>query len=154
MRVHNYFDYRDREVGDVKEFDVSLTKQADAKDADINNIMKRYEKTGLLPQLSRPGQYGDFSEVRTYREALDQVMEAQSMFEALPGSLRARFGNDPELFLEFVDNPANAEELVKLGLVAPKRPVDAPGGPATPNSSSSTAVPAASVPPVGGKEGV
>lgn len=116
----------------------SKTKQSMAPECDINNIMRRFEKTGILEHVSRhAGRYGDFTGApASYHEALNQVVDAQTMFLALPAKVRARFSNDPGEFLAFVSDPANVDELIRLGLANP-RPADpaqpapsgAPGGP-------------------------
>lgn len=108
--------------------DVALTVQSEARDCDINEIMKRYEKTGLLPHLNRfEGVYGDVGPSVDYHEAMNIVVKAQEMFMELPAQLRARFGNDPGEFMKFVQDPENAEEMVKLGIAEvrePEKPVE------------------------------
>lgn len=125
-KAHDRFDYRERDVGDLNEFSPSLTKQADMKEADVNFIMKKYEKTGLLPTIQGVPQYGDFSQVTNYHEAILQIQEAHEAFEALPAKLRLRFGNDPGEFVEWIDNPANQQEAIKLGLIAGELEESAP----------------------------
>lgn len=116
---------------------VSLTKQSEAEAADINNIMKRYEQTGLLPANANQKEmfYGDFSTAETFQEALAIVSHAQSAFHRLPAEVRANFQNDPQRFLEFVEsaekNPEAMKELVNMGL-ATERPKPAPTPEPTP----------------------
>lgn len=96
----------------------TMTKQGFAKECDINNIMKRYEKDGIISHVAKyGGQYGDFTDVPDYREALDKVMSANEMFMSLPASIRSKFENDPAKFLTFVGDPANKDEMGKLGLL-------------------------------------
>jgi len=98
----------------------SRTKQSFAKECDINNIMKRYEKDGVVNHFNRyGGMYGDFTGVPEYREAVERVMRADAMFMSLPASIRTRFENDPGAFVKFVEDPANKDELTKMGLVRP-----------------------------------
>lgn len=100
-------------------------KQSFKDDCDINNLLKRYEKTGVLPHnVKGPGQYADISDVSDYQTACNIVIQARENFDALPSKLRARFHNSPEEFLAFTLDPANAEEMVNLGL-AVKRPDEA-----------------------------
>lgn len=95
---------------------VGKTKQSFKAECDINTIMARYMKTGTLDHLSsRKGQYMDVSGADFYA-AQNMVANARSMFFGLPSAIRERFENDPGEFLEFMENPANAEEAVKLGL--------------------------------------
>lgn len=115
-------DYRnDVDFGD----EVSLTKQADAEAADINYIMRRYERTGELPEMIRQdAQYGDFSDAPTFMEAQSIVSHALSQFSALSAEVRAKFQNDPARMLAFVDaasgDPKKKEELYDLGLAVRK----------------------------------
>lgn len=95
----------------------SLTKQSFTDECDINKIMRRAEQTGELPNMIKTDpQYGDFSDVGSYQEACNVVIRAQEQFAALNAHIRSRFANDPAQFLEFATNPANAAELIKMGL--------------------------------------
>jgi len=102
----------------------SRTKQAFRDECDINLIMKRFKKVMDGDFLERfngfvGGQFGDFSEVTDYRSAIEQIREARGVFDALPSIVRKRFGNDPAEFLDFCHNPANLDEMRKLGLAKP-----------------------------------
>lgn len=100
---------------------VSKTKQQFKDECDINTIMRKFEKTGVLPPLSRQGMYGDFTTIPDYQTACDMVIAADSQFMKLSSRIRERFQNDPGKFLKFATDPANAEEMVRLGL-AVQRP--------------------------------
>lgn len=111
-------------VADAVVFDeVSMTKQSFADDADINNIVARYNETGFLTDplkpSSRKAMYGDFSAV-DYVSAQNSIAQANSMFEQLPSSLRAKFSNNPAELLAFLDDAKNAEEAISLGLLPQK----------------------------------
>lgn len=99
----------------------SLTKQSHKKECDINEIMKKWEKTGILEHRNNfEGQYGDFINTPgDYAESMNAVLDANDMFDALPSKIRRRFGNDPGTFLDFATDPENNDEMIKLGL-APK----------------------------------
>jgi len=89
-----------------------------ADECEINNILAKYQKTGLVEHVTNnPGVYGDYSNVPNYRDALNIVIDAQDNFDSLPSSIRKRFDNDPSLFLDFVYNPENRDEMVKMGLI-------------------------------------
>lgn len=104
----------------------SRTRQEFAKDSDINHIMQKYRNNGTLPQLiKRNPQFGDFSNVPDYQEALNTVQRAHEQFEGLSAETRDRFRNSPQAFLEFASDPRNAKELVRLGL-AIATPIKAP----------------------------
>lgn len=98
----------------------SLTKQSFKAECDVNNIVRRYQQTGVVTHVNR-GQpkFGDFSNLGTYHEALLQVTHAQQAFMDLPAVVRDRFGNDPGALLEFLDDPANDREAIRLGLKTP-----------------------------------
>lgn len=96
----------------------SMAKQSFKDECDINNILKRYEQTGILPEIRQAleGQYGDFSQVADYQNALNSVLLAEEMFAALPAKVRDKFQNNPQGFVEFCMNPKNKDELIALGL--------------------------------------
>lgn len=96
----------------------TMTKQSFKDECDINTILLKYQKTGFMdPAMVRArGSFGDFTSYDDYHSSLNQILEAQDAFEALPSSMRKRFGNDPGELLAFLEDPANNEEAVKLGL--------------------------------------
>lgn len=118
---HEYMD-RPKFASDLSfEGDRGVTKQSDAKDCDINTIFKRYERTGQLPDMIvREPRYGDFSEVPDYQTSLEIVRTAQEQFDALGVDVRNRFANDPALFLAFVTDPKNVDEVERMGLLKPE----------------------------------
>ena len=95
----------------------SLTKQSFKDECNINKIMAKFQKTGAINHYAKHGpQYGDTLHVELL-DALLIVRESQEMFDDLPSSVRKRFGNDPAEFLEFMEDPANREEAIRLDLV-------------------------------------
>lgn len=101
--------------------DPSLTQQQFAEDADINVMMTRFGITGHMPQSLRMPSYGDFTGVSDFRTAMDVVTRAQNEFMTLPPDIRARFGNDPHQLISFLEDPKNADDARKLGLLNPLR---------------------------------
>jgi len=95
----------------------SRTKQSFRDECDINYILRQFNVTGQLPTGSVQPQYGDFSGITDYQSALNAVMAAQDSFLQLPAKLRARFDNDPALFVEFASDEANKDEMKALGLL-------------------------------------
>lgn len=83
---------------------------------DINNILSKYLNTGVLRTTLKQPLYGDVSDVTSYQDAINLVMDAKDQFDSLPALVRKRFENDPARFLEFMSDPANLDEAVKLGL--------------------------------------
>jgi phage internal scaffolding protein len=103
------------------DFEPTLTKQCFQDECDIDNILKRYAETGVLEHVrEHKGNYGDFLNVQDYHVSVSQVVAAQEMFMSMPAQIRARFKNDPGEFLDFVNNPDNQNEMVKLGLAEPR----------------------------------
>ncbi len=107
------------------------TEQAHAGEADINSIMAKATKGGMTDYVQQhEPHYGDASGP-DFMAANILVANANTMFEDLPADIRAKFKNNPEEFLEFVNNGQNLQEMYKLGLS--NRPtVDDPPIPETP----------------------
>lgn len=114
----------------------SRTKQEFAKDADINNIVKKFIKTGQLPPTALAQQkqaYADYSEIGSFHESFNQILGAREMFQQLPVEIRNRFQNDPGQLLDFVADPANETEARELGLLnLTETPEPAPEPPQAP----------------------
>lgn len=98
-----------------------LTEQHHKSLCDINNIIHNYDKTGLINHVSSStAQYGDFTGINEYQQALHVIMHADEAFSGLPSDVRKRFENDPGKFFEFATNPDNHDELVEMGLATPE----------------------------------
>lgn len=93
------------------------TKQEDKDSCDINRIMQRYEKTGIIPQDVRPVVYANVSDFSEYRDVVDHVQAVESLFMQQPAALRSRFENDAARFLDFCADPDNRSEMIELGLL-------------------------------------
>lgn len=111
----------------------SMTRQEFKDECDINNIMKRYLRTGVINHLNRhEGRYGDFP-AADFQSALELVHEGRALFDELPAKVRARFDNNPGSFLAFVQDEGNREEATMLGLLeAPTEPASEAGPPVDP----------------------
>lgn len=103
----------------------TMTQQQFKDDADINNIIAKFEVTGVLGDPLQPAtrtpQFGDFSEMPSYQEAQNVLVQARNAFMALPSNIRERFGNSPEAYFDFVQNLKEGSdeyvEAVRLGIV-------------------------------------
>lgn len=104
----------------------SLTRQEFKDECDLGKIIARFTATAegreqlALAKGYLGGRFEDVSQVPDYRSAFDYVKRADEAFMRLPPNVRTRFDNDPAAFLDFVDNPANLDELVAMGLAEPK----------------------------------
>lgn len=103
---------------------VSMTKQEFKDECDINKLMARYRHSSLIPHVNRyRGSYEDVTGAVSFQEAQEVLARANDAFMSLPSDIRARFDNDPGLFLEFATDARNVDELVKLGLAVKKEGV-------------------------------
>lgn len=70
--------------------DPSKTDQSQAKDTDVNHIIKRFQQTQSAPPMKTPGSYADITEVPgDLRAALEMATSMQSLRQRLPEPLRA-----------------------------------------------------------------
>ncbi len=103
--------------------EISLTEQHHKDSCDINKIMGRYRKTGVIDHLNKHGPlYGEIPSIGL-QEATEIVEKADEMFNDLPSHIRNKFDNKPGEFLDFVQDPANLEEMRELGLSKEDAPV-------------------------------
>lgn len=125
----------------------SMTKQADAHEADINVIMDRYQKTGdpSIFMRNTGGIYADVSDAPDYQACLNTVREAQSAFDALPARIRDRFANDPAQLIAAIQDPAMHKELRELGVL--EELAEAPPSSTPPAAAPTTPDPAPAAPP-------
>ena len=100
------------------------TEQSHKGKCDVNNVIRRYRKTGDLPRRLESGVYGDFTSVTDYHSCLGRIQDARDDFMAIPSAIRRRFANDPARLIEFLSNDDNRAEAEKLGLVPISAPVE------------------------------
>lgn len=105
----------------------SMTKQSFKDECDINNIVKRFEATGIVDHLNlkaAEGVYQDLPDPIDLQGALDVSRHASEAFAALPAVLRAHFDNDPVKFLDAVAYPTEATQnlFIEHGLATHLKP--------------------------------
>lgn len=122
--------YKTSDLG-IGDFEESRTVQSEASEADINVIIRRYEKVGMIPVDQREPLFIDVSDIGSYRDVIEHVRAADAAFMSQPAELRARFGNDVAAWLDFCSDPNNREEMISLGLL-PKEAEAAPVADAAP----------------------
>lgn len=102
----------------------SMTQQHFAQEVDVNNIVARALKTGILGDpvaiAARAAKFGDFSDIGDYQSACNRVIAAQNSFMELPADVRAKFGGDVGALIEFLKDENNLKEAVELGLIPQK----------------------------------
>lgn len=97
--------------------DEIMTEQHHKESCDINNILMKYEKTGILDHVSKvQGQYGHFAGVPEYQEAMQLLADSNSMFESVPATIRAQFDNNPAKFRDFMVEQSNYDAIEELGI--------------------------------------
>lgn len=106
--------------------DASMAQQSSKEECDINTIVRRFGLTGTLPEGLRAPQYGDFTSVYDFQTALNAVRSASETFMAMPAEVRSRFGNDAQVFLQFVGDAENRDEARRLGLLVPEVAAEPP----------------------------
>lgn len=98
----------------------SMTEQHFKDECDINNIVARYEATGVMPSGSAEPLFGDFEKFPTdllsSRKFFD---EAESRFMELPANVRKEFNNSPLELLAALQDSSNRQRFIDLGLIAP-----------------------------------
>jgi len=98
--------------------DSEHTRQEFKDECDINNIMRQYQHTGEIFHINEAApQYMDCS-AEDFRDAMDYVAGAFSMFEELPSAIRIQFDNDPAAFLDFCSQEKNRPEMAAMGLLS------------------------------------
>lgn len=98
---------------------IYMTEQHHKKECDINNIIKKYDRTGLISHVSKmEAKYGNMTGL-DFKNAHDMVINAKEEFNKLPSEIRKRFRNSPEEFLRFFEDENNRQEGIELGLINP-----------------------------------
>jgi phage internal scaffolding protein len=118
--------WTERERSQIFFAPLGRTKQSFKDECNINNIMAKYARTGVIEHGNKHApSYGDCPEI-DFRQAMEVVLEAQETFAELPAVVRRRFDNDPANFLAFCEDPANRDEAGELGLLKLIEPEPAP----------------------------
>lgn len=93
------------------------TQQHHKEQCDVNNIIKKYQQTGIITHMARDaGIYSGLAPAESYFDAMKIVLDAKDAFMTLPADVRKKFRNDPQELLSWMQDPKNLEEGVKLGL--------------------------------------
>lgn len=80
----------------------SKTDQAQASETDINLIVDRFLKRGIMPAFRGEGQFLDTTTFPDLQQATNAIIESQNIFNSLPSHIRERFRNSPESFFSFL----------------------------------------------------
>jgi len=124
------------------------TQQHFTEACDVNNIVERYQRTGILDHVNpATGRYG-YAPSRSYADVAFAVAAMRSQYETLPEKVRERF---PDFygFVDAFDDPNAQSALVELGLIPPPAGVPEAGAPADRAPQGTTG---GSPPPEGAKK--
>lgn len=103
----------------------TLAEQHTAHLTNLNYLIEKYKPDELAAYMAAREQYRkeivghDFSAEPSYQDAKNVVYQSRKAFDELPDDIKYQFKNHVE-FLKFIDNPANAEKMIKLGILTPK----------------------------------
>lgn len=97
----------------------SLAIQSAEEESNINTIVRRFGLTGQLPDNVNMPVSGDFSGVVDFHSAMNLIRKAQEEFLNVPADIRARFNNDPQRFMDFLEDTSNRDEAMRMGLLKP-----------------------------------
>jgi len=114
QRISGRFLYR--RIPGTKFNDISRTVQSEAIHCDINRIIEKFQKTGVIP-FQTQGVFGDFTKETDLMAHKAKIHLAKSKFEELSYELRNRFKN-VESLLDWLSDSNNKEEAIELGLIA------------------------------------
>jgi len=106
----------------------SLTRQEYKEECDINEIMARFETTGVLPAGGESFYYDFTTLPETMMDSMLLMGQATEAFMSLPASVRREFDNDAAQFVDFASDPENLPQMRTWGLAPelPKEPVKPP----------------------------
>lgn len=106
--------------------DETLTHQEFKEECDINTIIDRFGIGENPIEAQKWVTNVDISDAPdNYMDVMNQLNAARDQFMSLPAKVRSTFDNDPSRFVDFVSDPANIDEMVRLGL-ASERPAPVP----------------------------
>ncbi len=75
--------------------------------------MARFEVTGTISHVNKyEGMYADFSDF-DFVEQTRRLTVGREVFDALPAEVRNEFGQSPAKFFDFVNDPANKDDLLE-----------------------------------------
>jgi len=100
----------------------TMTEQHSANETDLNYLIKKFKPDELAAYITARNQHRkeilghDFSKEPSLTEAKNTIYLLKSAFNALPPEIKNNFKNHVE-FLKFIDNPANQEKMIRLGLL-------------------------------------
>jgi len=97
----------------AKKYNDGRTKQCHKDECDIVKIMARFDRTGTISHVNKyEAAYADYSDF-DYHDQLQKLTKGREIFDELPAEIRREFNQSPTAFFEFVNDPANKDDLLK-----------------------------------------
>lgn len=94
----------------------SPVSQGHLRETNINRIVERAKANGLpLPSGARQPLWGNF-DAGDFMAAQNLLVQVRTEFAELPARVRNLFDNDPRQLIAFVQDPANEQKALELGL--------------------------------------
>ena len=121
----------------------TLAEQHTAHMTDINYLMEKYQPDELAAYIAARAAYRqeilghDFSTEPSMQDAMNIVYRSRVEFNNLDEDIRNKFKNHVE-FLKFIDNPDNAEKMIKYGILKPRQVEALKGNDTTSNTTTTT----------------
>lgn len=113
---------------------VNITVESDSpvqqqflEETQLDYLLKKYSTLGINPFVaSGEFDYLDTTLLPDFQTMQNKVVQIKEYFSGLPSDLRRRFGDNVDNFVQFVQDPANSQALIDLGLVEaqPAQPVE------------------------------
>lgn len=101
--------------------DESLTHQEFREESDINTIIDRFGIGENPIEAQKWVSNTDIADAPdNYMDVMNQLNAARDQFMSLPAKMRSQFDNDPAKFVDFVSDPSNGDEMLRLGLAVPR----------------------------------
>lgn len=98
----------------------SRTKQEFKNDCDINQILKRFSRTGVVPGTIKKPAFLDCTTIPNLQDALHLMKDAEHAFMKLPAVVRKHFDNNAIAFVDYALDPKNIDQLREWNIVPPK----------------------------------
>lgn len=93
------------------EGDLGKTITEQQESTDINNILEKYQRTGLIDHVQKhEPQYAEFGEY-DFAKNQNMIAKINQTFEELPSSVRKDFDNNPQNFVEFIAQQENIDDM-------------------------------------------
>lgn len=119
--------------------DETRTQQQFKDETDINNIVEKFGVTGELPPTMNFPEPDEFVETFDFQTAMNVIRNAEESFMTMPAKVRARFDNNPQKFMNFINDPESQDEAIKLGIARDMRkPKEEPKAPNPQGESKDT----------------